>query len=164
MLGCTHYPLIQPVLHKVAPKHVKIVDSADATADAVGRLLRRTPLPSAPEHERRKLPRLTMFRDRLSGKVPPTRAHIFSDIQSMTYSTWIWLSNPSVDRVEPQYDQLSDWQRKTRDRPSKAASQLELERSVLAAPCTHSTIRSGRRLHESSHLCPSLQVGSEVSS
>ncbi len=61
LLGCTHYPLIQPVLHRVAPKHVKIVDSADATADAVGRLLRRTPLPSAPEPERRKLPRLRCF-------------------------------------------------------------------------------------------------------
>jgi glutamate racemase len=61
LLGCTHYPLIQPVLHKVAPKHVKIVDSADATADAVGRLLRRTPLPSTDEPERRKLPRLKCF-------------------------------------------------------------------------------------------------------
>jgi glutamate racemase len=49
------------VLRQVAPKHVKIVDSADATADAVGRLLRRTPLPAAPEPERRKLPRLKCF-------------------------------------------------------------------------------------------------------
>jgi glutamate racemase len=61
LLGCTHYPLIQPVLHKVAPRHVKIVDSADATADAVGKLLRRTALPPAPEPERRKLPRLKCF-------------------------------------------------------------------------------------------------------
>jgi glutamate racemase len=57
LLGCTHYPLIQPVLRRVAPKHVKIVDSADA----VGRLLRRAPLPSAPETERRRLPRLRYF-------------------------------------------------------------------------------------------------------
>src|SRR5579864_3663276 len=61
LLGCTHYPLIQPVLRSVAPKHVKIVDSADATADAVGRLLRRAPLPSTPEPERRRLPRLKYF-------------------------------------------------------------------------------------------------------
>jgi len=61
LLGCTHYPLIQPVLRRVAPKHVKIVDSADATADAVGRLLRRMPLASAPEAERRQLPRLRCF-------------------------------------------------------------------------------------------------------
>jgi glutamate racemase len=61
LLGCTHYPLIRPLLRRVAPKHVKIVDSADATADAVGRLLRRTPLPSAPEPERRTLPRLHCF-------------------------------------------------------------------------------------------------------
>jgi len=61
LLGCTHYPLIQPILRRVAPKHVKIVDSADATADAVGRLLRRIPLSSTPEPERRRLPRLRCF-------------------------------------------------------------------------------------------------------
>jgi glutamate racemase len=61
LLGCTHYPLIQPVLRRVAPKHVKIVDSADATADAVGRLLHRAPLSSTPEAERRHLPRLKYF-------------------------------------------------------------------------------------------------------
>jgi glutamate racemase len=61
LLGCTHYPLLQPVLHRVAPRHVAIVDSADATACAVGKLLRRTPQPSTPEPERRKLPRLQCF-------------------------------------------------------------------------------------------------------
>jgi glutamate racemase len=61
LLGCTHYPLIQPVLRKVAPRHVKIVDSADATADAVARQLRRSPLPTSPEPERRKLPCLRCF-------------------------------------------------------------------------------------------------------
>ena len=59
LLGCTHYPLIQPVLRKVAPKHVKIVDSADATADAVGRLLKRAPL-SATESEGH-FPRINYF-------------------------------------------------------------------------------------------------------
>jgi len=61
LLGCTHYPLLQPVLRRVAPQHVKIVDSADSTADAVAKLLHRTPLPSAPELERRKLPRVKCF-------------------------------------------------------------------------------------------------------
>lgn len=35
LLGCTHYPLIRPLLRKVAPQHVKIVDSAESTAHAV---------------------------------------------------------------------------------------------------------------------------------
>jgi glutamate racemase len=61
LLGCTHYPLIRPVLLKVAPQHVKIVDSADATADAVAKLLRRNPLPSKSEPERQQLPRLKCF-------------------------------------------------------------------------------------------------------
>jgi glutamate racemase len=61
LLGCTHYPLIKGVLHRVAPAHVKIVDSADATADAVGELLRGLPLASLSEDERRTLPRVTFF-------------------------------------------------------------------------------------------------------
>lgn len=35
VLACTHYPLIQPVLRRVAPAHVSIVDSAHSTAHAV---------------------------------------------------------------------------------------------------------------------------------
>jgi glutamate racemase len=35
VLGCTHYPLIQPLLRRVAPAHVKIVDSAHSTANVV---------------------------------------------------------------------------------------------------------------------------------
>jgi glutamate racemase len=35
VLGCTHYPLIKPLLRRVAPSHVSIVDSAESTARAV---------------------------------------------------------------------------------------------------------------------------------
>jgi len=35
VLGCTHYPLIKPLLRRVAPAHVTIVDSAESTAQAV---------------------------------------------------------------------------------------------------------------------------------
>src|ERR1700756_5965006 len=37
VLGCTHYPLIKPVLRRVAPDHVSIVDSAYSTASVVAR-------------------------------------------------------------------------------------------------------------------------------
>src|SRR5258708_17740014 len=36
-LGCTHYPLLKPLLHRVAPAHVSIVDSAHSTARVVAR-------------------------------------------------------------------------------------------------------------------------------
>src|SRR3982074_84720 len=32
VLGCTHYPLIKPLLRRVAPDHLAIVDSAESTA------------------------------------------------------------------------------------------------------------------------------------
>lgn len=39
VLGCTHYPLIKPLLRRIAPAHVTIVDSADSTAEAVAHQL-----------------------------------------------------------------------------------------------------------------------------
>ena len=39
LLGCTHYPLLKPVLHRVVPEDVTLVDSADSTALAIWNLL-----------------------------------------------------------------------------------------------------------------------------
>ncbi len=39
LLGCTHYPLIRPLLRRVAPPQVQIVDSAESTAAKVVELL-----------------------------------------------------------------------------------------------------------------------------
>ena len=62
VLGCTHYPLLKPVLRRVAPAHVTIVDSAESTARAVagriGKLLNRG---ENAQEERRSLPRLKFF-------------------------------------------------------------------------------------------------------
>ncbi len=41
LLGCTHYPLLKPLLHRVAPGDVKLVDSAESTALVVSRLLEK---------------------------------------------------------------------------------------------------------------------------
>jgi glutamate racemase len=58
VLGCTHYPLIKPLLRRVAPEHVTIVDSAESTAHAVAGELR---IDATPEPERRARPRLKFF-------------------------------------------------------------------------------------------------------
>lgn len=39
LLGCTHYPLIRPLLRRVVPPQVEIVDSAESTAAKVAELL-----------------------------------------------------------------------------------------------------------------------------
>ena len=39
VLGCTHYPLLRPLLRRVVPQHVEIVDSAESTAAKVMELL-----------------------------------------------------------------------------------------------------------------------------
>jgi glutamate racemase len=62
VLGCTHYPLIKPLLRRVSPPHVTIVDSADSTAEAVGRHLAVEPLASSQVvEERRAVSRLRFF-------------------------------------------------------------------------------------------------------
>jgi glutamate racemase len=38
LLGCTHYPLLRPLLESAVPVGMKIIDSADATAEAVLKL------------------------------------------------------------------------------------------------------------------------------
>jgi glutamate racemase len=40
LLGCTHYPLLKPVLQRVVPGGVTLVDSAESTALAVGEMLK----------------------------------------------------------------------------------------------------------------------------
>ncbi len=46
VLGCTHYPLIKPLLHRMAPSHVSIVDSAESTARVVAGHLQKLLPPS----------------------------------------------------------------------------------------------------------------------
>jgi len=60
VLGCTHYPLIKPLLERVTPGHVSIVDSAESTAGTVARQLREL-VPAAEIEERRRVPRLRFF-------------------------------------------------------------------------------------------------------
>src|SRR6202030_4257813 len=60
VLGCTHYPLLKPLLRRVAPPHVNIVDSAESTARAVAGHLQNL-LPPAVREERRSRPRLKFF-------------------------------------------------------------------------------------------------------
>jgi glutamate racemase len=68
VLGCTHYPLIKPLLRRMAPEHVAIVDSAESTAREVARQLQIEPLPSSAEtssdqrrSERRGVAKLKFF-------------------------------------------------------------------------------------------------------
>lgn len=61
VLGCTHYPLIKPLLRRVLPGNVAIVDSAESTAKVVQELLQQSPLRKMSEPERRRAPRIKFF-------------------------------------------------------------------------------------------------------
>ena len=61
LLGCTHYPLLKPLLRRVAPPHVTIIDSAQSTAQAVAKVLAQVAPRDGALVERRHLPRLMFF-------------------------------------------------------------------------------------------------------
>jgi glutamate racemase len=61
VLGCTHYPLLKPLLRRVVPPRVSIVDSAESTARVVAQRLSLEPVASSSEEERRTLPRHRFF-------------------------------------------------------------------------------------------------------
>jgi len=69
VLGCTHYPLLKPLLHRMAPGHVSIVDSAESTAHAVAAHFRELlPFSTCDGEERRSAPRLKFFATDSTGK------------------------------------------------------------------------------------------------
>jgi len=47
VLGCTHYPLLKPLLKRIVPNDVAIVDSAESTAQVVAQKLGLAPEPHA---------------------------------------------------------------------------------------------------------------------
>jgi glutamate racemase len=61
LLGCTHYPLLKPLLRRLAPTAVTIVDSAESTAHVVSHLLRQELPTASPEAERRGVSRMKFF-------------------------------------------------------------------------------------------------------
>jgi len=61
LLGCTHYPLLKPVLRRVAPEHVAIIDSAQSTAQAVAKVLAEVAPADPTLRERRQVRRLRFF-------------------------------------------------------------------------------------------------------
>ena len=60
VLGCTHYPLIKPLLRRVAPEHIAIVDSAESTANDVARQM-QIETPSSASGERKIVPAIRFF-------------------------------------------------------------------------------------------------------
>lgn len=55
VLGCTHYPLIKPVIARAVGPHIRLIDSAEETAAEVARLLTERGLRHAPRHDSRRL-------------------------------------------------------------------------------------------------------------
>ena len=72
VLACTHYPLLAPLLRRITPAHMRIVDSAESTARAVrGLMLGQPTTTETPGRSREpqrvfiRPPHLSLLRDGL---------------------------------------------------------------------------------------------------
>ncbi len=54
VLGCTHYPLLRPLIERAAPAGVRVIDSAEAAAEAAVHLFNGRAAPAAGEQQARK--------------------------------------------------------------------------------------------------------------
>jgi glutamate racemase len=49
VLGCTHYPLLRPLIERAVPAGMKVIDSAESAADAAAQLIKGHGLPGSTE-------------------------------------------------------------------------------------------------------------------
>ena len=77
VLGCTHYPLLKPLLQRVTPEHVRIVDSAESTAQDVASRLRE--IGASYSDSGRRAPEnapAEVFCHRFDGEIPAARTAV----------------------------------------------------------------------------------------
>jgi glutamate racemase len=86
LLGCTHYPLLKPVLQKLVPKGVTLVDSAESTAHAVAKLLSK----SSDQSERRSAS---------SSNSPKIKFFVTDSAQKFQRLGKLFLGRPMTDVV-----------------------------------------------------------------
>jgi glutamate racemase len=48
VLGCTHYPLLRPLIERLAPAGISVIDSAESTAEAAAKLFHGSATPDDP--------------------------------------------------------------------------------------------------------------------
>jgi glutamate racemase len=80
LLGCTHYPLLAPVIRRAIGADVAVIDSASATASALAALLEMHSLEAPPDQRPTHLQFTTGDVDafaRIAGRLfEPTLAHV----------------------------------------------------------------------------------------
>jgi len=54
VLGCTHYPLLRPIFESAVPRGMRVIDSAQATADEAARRLGASQSESSADHPGRR--------------------------------------------------------------------------------------------------------------
>jgi glutamate racemase len=70
VLGCTHYPLLRPLIERVVPAGMRVIDSAEAAAEAAALLFN-----NPPHDDGTPCPILSAsFAERVGNDEPPANA------------------------------------------------------------------------------------------
>jgi glutamate racemase len=102
VLGCTHYPLLRPLLGRLLPKDVTLVDPAEAAVARLGPLL--ASLGELPEGEREHEPLPTALRQ--------SRICVTGCAASFAQAAARWLGGlPEVEQVQLEAVSLTERQR-----------------------------------------------------
>jgi glutamate racemase len=81
VLGCTHYPLLKPLLGDVLGADVRLIDSAEKTAEQIGRELCARGLAA-------------------TGEIPPSHRFIASDAPEQFLRVGQQFLGSPIDRIE----------------------------------------------------------------
>ena len=110
VLACTHYPLLTPLLRRVVPQPMQIVDSAESTARVVKKLMedpdchpQRSEVASATERSRRTdLPAVILSEARapLTATERSRRTPIDAAISPVEHRTFRFYVTDSVDKFK----------------------------------------------------------------
>ena len=88
VLGCTHYPLIKPLLRRVVPDSIAIVDSAESTAHAIFDELKFRSQPSA---------KRSATVERRSPHAPRFTFYVTDSVEKFTRMAPLFLGHPVLD-------------------------------------------------------------------
>jgi glutamate racemase len=96
VLACTHYPLIAPMLRRVMPSHIQIVDSAESTARVVSKMIGEDPTLSLKAGEKDGAPEdLSMRHPERSRRPPIVEGSLFPG-----HRTFHFYVTDSVDKFK----------------------------------------------------------------
>ena len=96
VLACTHYPLLVPLLRRVVPAAMEIVDSAESTARVVRKMLAQERGPVIPSEEKEE----NVLSSRARSEATSQGTPIAATTSAFEHRTYRFYVTDSVDKFK----------------------------------------------------------------